>query len=152
MDWIAWTFFYRRLQHNPNFYNLLGTTDTHKNEHLSDLIETAVEDLNQAECIVVEDEYDLTTINGGMISSYYYIDISTVNLFLQSIDQKCKWKNLLEILAASREFESVVIGRNEDNLLKALSYEAIHTPKKPNFADPSVKANLLIQAVSPISL
>lgn len=27
MDWIAWTFFYRRLQKNPNFYDLLGISD-----------------------------------------------------------------------------------------------------------------------------
>ena len=55
MDWIAWTFFYRRIQQNPNYYNLVGISDIHKNEHLSELIETALEDLVEAECIFVEE-------------------------------------------------------------------------------------------------
>lgn len=147
MDWLGWTFFYRRLHQNPNYYNLLGVTDSHKNEHLSELIETAVEDLDQAECIIVENEFDLSIINGGMISSYYYIHISTVNLFLQSIDSTCKWRSLLEILSAAKEFENVKIGKNEDNLLRSLAGEAIHKPNKPNFANPAVKTNLLIQSV-----
>ena len=147
MNWISWTFFFRRLQQNPNYYNLLGISDAYKNEHLSELIENTIDELSQGECVLVKNDEMLSSINGGLISSFYYIHISTVNLFLQSIDANCSWKSLLEILSASREFDEVRIGKNEENLLKTLTYEAIYKPKKPNYCDPAVKTNLLIQSV-----
>jgi len=147
IDWIAWTFFYRRLQQNPNFYNLLGISDAQKNEHLSELIETTVENLALAECIVIEDEESLVAINGGKISTYYYIHIKTVNLFLQNITSTCKWKTIFEVLSLAKEFEQLEIREGEDVLLKGLHAEAIHKLKKPSYFDPAVKANLLIQSV-----
>jgi pre-mRNA-splicing helicase BRR2 len=45
VDWITWTFLYRRLSQNPNYYNIAGKTGQHINEFLSDLIEKTVEEL-----------------------------------------------------------------------------------------------------------
>jgi len=45
VDWITWNFMYRRISQNPNYYNLTGKTGQHINDHLSELIETTVEDL-----------------------------------------------------------------------------------------------------------
>jgi|LauGreDrversion4_2_1035121.scaffolds.fasta_scaffold15178_11 pre-mRNA-splicing helicase BRR2 len=45
VDWITWTFLYRRISQNPNYYNLAGRTGSHINDFLSELIENTVEDL-----------------------------------------------------------------------------------------------------------
>ena len=51
VDWITWTFMYRRIAQNPNFYNLPGKTGQHINDFLSELIENTVEDLVKAKCL-----------------------------------------------------------------------------------------------------
>ena len=34
VDWLTWTFYYRRLRANPNYYNMLGASNEHVSEHL----------------------------------------------------------------------------------------------------------------------
>jgi pre-mRNA-splicing helicase BRR2 len=43
VDWLTWTFFYRRISQNPNYYNITGRSGQHINDYLSDMIESAVE-------------------------------------------------------------------------------------------------------------
>lgn len=45
VDWMTWTFLYRRLGPNPNYYNLTGRSAQHINDFLSQMIEDTVEDL-----------------------------------------------------------------------------------------------------------
>jgi hypothetical protein len=45
VDYLTWTLFYRRLTHNPNYYNLTGTSHRHLSDHLSDLVEATLGDL-----------------------------------------------------------------------------------------------------------
>lgn len=51
VDWITWTFYYRRIAMNPNYYNLVGKSGDHINDHLSDLVENTLKDLEEAGCI-----------------------------------------------------------------------------------------------------
>lgn len=63
VDWLTYTFFYRRLPQNPNFYNMRGRSHRHIREHLSDL----VEDTCQARpcalncCLCLWDRWQFTT-------------------------------------------------------------------------------------------
>ena len=57
VDWLTWSFMYRRLLCNPNFYNM----DEAKSEenislYLSDLIDETVEYLNHIKCIEEDEE------------------------------------------------------------------------------------------------
>jgi pre-mRNA-splicing helicase BRR2 len=69
------TFFYRRLTQNPNYYNLQGVSHRHLSDHLSELVESTLNDLEQSKCISVENETELAPLNLGMIASYYYIQV-----------------------------------------------------------------------------
>lgn len=82
VDYLTWTFMYRRLTQNPNYYNLQGVTHRHLSDHLSDLVENTLFDLEQSKCITIEDEMDTLPLNLGMIAAYYYINYTTIGKLL----------------------------------------------------------------------
>jgi pre-mRNA-splicing helicase BRR2 len=146
VDYLTWTFFYRRLTQNPNYYNLQGTTRQHVSDHLSEMIETVVHDLEESKCLAVEDDFDLSPLNIGTIASYYYIQYTTIELFASSVTEKTKIKGLLEILSSASEYASLPIRVSEEN---ALSNIAKHLPQAlpegMKFDDPAIKALILLQ-------
>ena len=148
VDYLTWTFLYRRMTQNPNYYNLQGVTHRHLSDHLSDLVEQTLSDLETSKCISIEDDMDLSPLNLGMIAAYYYINYTTIELFSMSLTAKTKLRGLLEIVANAAEFEDLPIRHNESTILAQL---AEHVPNKlpasqAKFTDPHVKANLLLQS------
>lgn len=146
---LTWTFFYRRLRLNPNFYNLAGVTDEHLRDHLSQLVENALQELSESQCIAIEgndNNPDVSALNLGMIASYYNIRHTTIDLFGKSITENSKIAGLLEILTSAEEFEQLPIRNGEPSLLSRM---AAHLPIKINstkFNDPHIKANILLQS------
>ncbi|KAF9914159.1 DEIH-box ATPase [Lobosporangium transversale] len=146
VDYLTWTFLYRRMAQNPNYYNLQGVTHRHLSDHLSELVETTINDLVQSKCISIEDEMDVSPLNLGMVAAYYNINFSTVELFSSSLTPTTKLKGLLEIISTAAEYESIPIRHHEDQVLKRI-YERL--PVKLNnikFTNPHHKANILLQA------
>lgn len=146
VDYLTWTFIYRRMTLNPNYYNLQGVTHRHLSDHLSELVEHTLNDLEQSKCISVEDDMDLSALNLGMIASYYYINYTTIELFSMSLNEKTKLRGLIEILCSSSEYEGLPIRYKEDSLLRQLSTRIPLKLSNIKYNDPHVKANLLLQA------
>ncbi|KAI5640821.1 sec63 brl domain-containing protein [Phthorimaea operculella] len=150
VDYLTWTFLYRRLTQNPNYYNLQGVTHRHLSDHLSELVETTLQDLEQAKCIAVEDDMDVQPLNLGMIASYYYINYTTIELFSLSLTSKTKIRGLLEIISSAAEYSDLVIRHREENIIKALAAKVPHKPTSSQGAvrynEPAVKAHVLLQA------
>ncbi|KAL0582564.1 Methylcrotonoyl-CoA carboxylase beta chain, mitochondrial [Plecturocebus cupreus] len=96
VDYFTWTFLYRRMTQNPNYYNLQGISHRHLSDHLSELVEQTLSDLEQSKCISIEDEMDMVPLNLGMIAAYYYINYTTIELFSMSLNAKTKWKKGVE--------------------------------------------------------
>ncbi|XP_050545887.1 putative U5 small nuclear ribonucleoprotein 200 kDa helicase [Daktulosphaira vitifoliae] len=152
VDYMTWTFLYRRLTQNPNYYNLQGVSHRHLSDYLSELVETTLNDLYQSKCISVEDEIDCIPLNLGMIAAYYYINYTTIELFSLSLNNKTKIRGLLEIISSAAEYEKIPVRHREDTLLKSLA-QRLPNKLQPSsgqtsvrYNDPHVKVNLLLQA------
>ncbi|MCL7047252.1 hypothetical protein MKW94_014479 [Papaver nudicaule] len=146
VDYITWTFMYRRLTQNPNYYNLQGVSHRHLSDHLSELVENTLSDLEASKCVAVEDETDLSALNLGMIASYYYISYTTIERFSSSLTSKTKIKGLLEILASASEYAELPLRPGEEELIRRLINHQRYAFEKSKCTDPHVKANALLQA------
>ncbi|CAA0806975.1 U5 small nuclear ribonucleoprotein helicase-putative [Striga hermonthica] len=146
VDYLTWTFMYRRLTQNPNFYNLQGVSHRHLSDHLSELVESTLSDLEVSKCVAIEDDFLLSPLNLGMIASYYYISYTTIEQFSSTLTSKTRLKSLLEILASASEYEQIPIRPGEEELIRRLINHQRFSFENPKLTDPSVKANALLQA------
>uniref|UniRef100_A0A674I4Y8 Activating signal cointegrator 1 complex subunit 3 n=1 Tax=Terrapene triunguis TaxID=2587831 RepID=A0A674I4Y8_9SAUR len=128
VDYLTWTFLYRRMTQNPNYYNLQGVSHRHLSDHLSELVEQTLSDLEQSKCISIEDEMDVAPLNLGMIAAYYYINYTTIGEG-PTREGKPTWLLSLSLSLSSQ-----------------LAQKVPHKLNNPKFNDPHVKTNLLLQA------
>uniref|UniRef100_A0A673C994 U5 small nuclear ribonucleoprotein 200 kDa helicase n=1 Tax=Sphaeramia orbicularis TaxID=375764 RepID=A0A673C994_9TELE len=121
VDYLTWTFLYRRMTQNPNYYNLQGMSHRHLSDHLSELVENTLHDLEQSKCISIEDEMDVAPLNLGMIAAYYYINYTTIGLCQQKINDYNGW--LSPALAAMELAQMVTQAMwSKDSYLKQLPF------------------------------
>lgn len=146
VDYLTWTFMYRRLTQNPNYYNIQGVSHRHLSDHLSELVEHTLNDLEASKCVVIEDDMDLSPSNLGLIASYYYISYATIERFSSSLSSKTKMKGLIEILASASEYAQLPVRPGEEDVVRRLINHQRFSFESPNCGDPHVKANALLQA------
>jgi pre-mRNA-splicing helicase BRR2 len=146
VDWLTWTFFYRRLVQNPSFYGLQDTSHESLSDFLSDLVETTLSELTDAKILAVEDEMDILPMNQAMIAAYYNITWTTLQTFTLSLTAKTKLKGLLEIVTSAAEYEDLPIRKDEDIVLKRV-YDWVPVKlSEANYESPHFKAFVLLQA------
>jgi len=146
VDYLTWTFLYRRLTLNPNYYGLQGVSHRHLSDHLSELVEQTLSDLEQSKCLTIEDEMEISPLNLGMIACYYNVRYTTIELFQSSLAAKTKLKGLIEILSSASEYEGIPIRHGEERFLRRLGNHLPLKLEKPNFTDAPTKVNVLLQA------
>merc|ERR1719500_305861 len=142
VDYLTWTFLYRRMTQNPNYYNMQGVTYRHLSDHLSEMVEATLGELEHSKCISIEDDMDTAPLNLGMIAAYYYINYTTIELFSMSLNNKTKIRGLIEIISAAAEYEDLPIRHGEDALMRNLATRLPNKLQSSKFNDPHVKANL----------
>ncbi|KPJ17540.1 Putative U5 small nuclear ribonucleoprotein 200 kDa helicase [Papilio machaon] len=86
----------------PPQYFLRVVSDRHLSDHLSELVETTLSELEQSKCIAIEDEMD-------------------VQLFSLSLTSKTKIRGLLEIISSAAEYSDLCIRHREENIIKTLA-------------------------------
>ena len=153
IDYLTWSLLYRRLTLNPNYYNLTGTSHRHVSDWLSELVEGVVEDLKEANMLAVEEEAEqdsggmrLSILNLGMITSYYNLDYTTVEIYNRSLKQATKLKGILETLCSSTEYDTLVVREREEVLLASIARHLPLPVASSVYTDPHVKANVLLQS------
>ncbi|KAI8053409.1 Sec63 Brl domain-containing protein [Syncephalis plumigaleata] len=160
MDYLSWTYLYRRLSLNPTYYGLEDPSPTGVNQYLSRLIDTSLDELKKSGCVDVETDEETIVSAGvkhsdhmlqptelGRIASFYYLQHTTMRIFKQrlvsdSIDEE----ELLRILCDAAEYDELPVRHNEDITNRDM---AEHLPLRVithDFDSPHTKAFLLLQA------
>ena len=147
INWFTYTYFFRRLMANPSFYGLTEASQEQFNIHLSELVESTLKDLTDANIIEIDEEDDsITPLNAAMIAGYYNISFVTMQTFLLSLKRTTKLKGILEIVTAATEFEDIQTRRHEERTLQRIYDRVPVKLAEPNFESPHFKAFILLQA------
>ncbi|KHJ35859.1 putative sec63 brl domain-containing protein [Erysiphe necator] len=147
INWTTFTFFYRRLLANPNYYGLTDVSHEGLSAHLSEMMETTLKDLSESKIIDLdEDDDSVMPLNPAMIAAYYNISYITMQTFLLSLSGRTKLKGILEIVSSATEFESIQIRRHENNTLLRIYDKIPVKMAQPSFDSPNFKAFVLLQA------
>ncbi|KAK9780804.1 putative ATP dependent RNA helicase [Seiridium cardinale] len=145
INWITFTYFYRRLLANPSYYSL--SSKDALNAYLSDLVEMTLKELTESKIIDFdEDDGSVAPQNAAMIAAYYNISYITMQTFLLSLSGKTKLKGILEIVTSATEFESIQIRRHEETLLRRIYDRVPVKMAEPVYDSPHFKAFVLLQA------
>ena len=156
LDYLTWTFFFRRLHKNPSFYGLKITTDEHNptaaqelaNSFMIELVNKSLDELAESKCIIVHPNDDVQSTPLGKITSYYYLSHRTVRQLIRKARRKPSFEEVLSWMCCASEYDELPVRHNEDlinaELSKNLPFkgESLELP----MWDPHVKAFLLIQA------
>uniref|UniRef100_A0A182M3Z2 Activating signal cointegrator 1 complex subunit 3 n=1 Tax=Anopheles culicifacies TaxID=139723 RepID=A0A182M3Z2_9DIPT len=147
LDYLTWTYFYRRLLRNPTYYGLENTEIDNVNYFLSELIESVLDKLIRAGCVIVEeDNRSLVATSMGRISSYYYLSHITMRHFADTLRYDMSMEELLRAMADAAEFEEHPVRHNED-LYNADLAKLCPLKVDPLSVDnPHTKVFLLLQA------
>ncbi|XP_029451214.1 activating signal cointegrator 1 complex subunit 3 isoform X1 [Rhinatrema bivittatum] len=147
MDYITWTYFFRRLVMNPSYYNLEDVGHETINKFLSNLVEKSLVDLECSYCIQIgEDNRNIEPLTYGRIASYYYLKHQTVRMFKDRLKSDCSVEDLLSVLTDAEEYTDLPVRHNEDQLNSELA-KCLPIEVNPHSFDSShIKAHLLLQA------
>lgn len=147
MDYITWTYFFRRLVMNPSYYNLEDIGHESINKYLSSLVERSLRDLECSYCIEIkEDDRTIEPLTYGRIASYYYLNHKTIGTFKERLRAELPIHELLSILTDAEEYAELPVRHNEDQLNSQL---AQHLPLQVNphsYDSAHTKTHLLLQA------
>ncbi|KFM77628.1 Activating signal cointegrator 1 complex subunit 3, partial [Stegodyphus mimosarum] len=117
LDYLTWTYFFRRLLQNPAYYGLEDAEAPNVNAYLSGLVDRCVSLLSSAGCVAVDDdERTIAPTVLGKITSYYYLNHKTVLLFSQKLCKEMKMEEILQLLCDTHEYEELPVRHNEDQI------------------------------------
>ncbi|CAN6668065.1 RQC trigger complex helicase Slh1p [Trichomonascus vanleenenianus] len=148
LDFLTWTFLFRRIHKNPTYYGIEDTSDAGVNQWAIDAVEKTMGNLVQSGCLQVFSDGSVQPTPFLGIASYYYMSHKTVRLFLEKGKRRAKIEDVLVWLCSSTEYDELAIRHNEDVLNAEMSAHSRYPVELMPFRiiDPHSKAFLLLQA------
>jgi activating signal cointegrator complex subunit 3 len=153
VEFLSWTYFYRRLEQNPAFYGLEDCSSVGVQAFLYRIVDDALASLQESCCVLlgdgaaaiadspVADAVAPTTL--GRIASFYYLQHRTAGLLLDRIGRDNSAASLLRLLCDSHEFDELPVRHNEEILNAGLSLLVPWSVEPPDsFSSPHSKAFL----------
>jgi activating signal cointegrator complex subunit 3 len=115
LDYLTWTYFFRRLLRNPSYYNMEGTEAEDVNRFLSTLVQTVLDTLSAAGCVEIDDDgRTLYPTSMGRISSYYYLSHQSMRHFADTLSYLSSNEEVLRIMCDAYEFAEEPVRHNEE--------------------------------------
>ncbi|KXJ73287.1 hypothetical protein RP20_CCG016160 [Aedes albopictus] len=115
LDYLTWTYFFRRLLRNPAYYNLEDIEQSQVNYFLSSLVQNVLDTLVRAGCLqIADDERGLIPTSMGRISSYYYMSHQSMRHFADRLSRDMNFEELLRAMVDAWEFEQQPVRHHED--------------------------------------
>ncbi|KAL9093826.1 MAG: hypothetical protein Q9159_000128 [Coniocarpon cinnabarinum] len=156
LDYLTWTFFFRRIHKNPSFYGLdispeeqsSSVAQTKANEHMVAIVDKSLSELAESQCVELHSNGDVDPTPFGKIMSYYYLSHMTIRHFLSAASPAATFADVLSMMCRATEYDDLPVRHNEDLINAELSRALPVPPDKLGLPmwDPHVKAFLLLQA------
>lgn len=161
IDYLTWTFLFRRLVMNPSYYrgdyretDLDGEIDSAKDDadlhnFLYQVVKDCIDDLDNSGLVEFQENSEHLSVKPtplGRIASFYYLSYKTVGLFSEALNDTLTFPQVLDILCEATEYDELPVRHNEDNLNRELIPLMKWEIDELRVDSPHVKANILFQA------
>ncbi|KAH8802688.1 Sec63 Brl domain-containing protein [Xylogone sp. PMI_703] len=157
LDYLTWTFFFRRLHKNPSYYGLEISAEEHNtiaaqqlaNDYMITLVNKSLGELAESKCLELYPNGDIDPTPLGKIMSYYYLSHRTIRHLVKNATRNASFADVLSWMSSGTEYDELPVRHNEDlinvELAKNLPVPTSSFGDLPMW-DPHVKAFLLLQA------
>lgn len=156
LDYLTWTFFFRRLHKNPSYYGLELSAEEHStvaaqqlaNEYMVDVVNKSLDELALSQCVEVLPNGDIDPTPFGRIMSYYYLSHKTIRHLIRHARAQASFLDVLSWMSCATEYDELPVRHNEDLINDTLSSNLPFSGQLFGLPmwDPHVKAFLLLQA------
>ena len=147
LDYMTWTFFFRRLLQNPSYYEMEDVEDEGLNTFLSGVVGKALDQLEMSYCLETDDDgRSIYSTVEGRIASFYYLTHTTLQHLRDTLEADMSTEQMLQTLVDATEFSQLPVRHNEDNINAELAKQC---PLKVNIYtmdSPNTKTSLLLQS------
>ena len=156
LDYLTWTFFFRRLHKNPSYYGLEISAEDHStivaqrvaNDYMIEMVTDSLNELAKSKCVELFPNGDIDPTPLGKIMSYYYLSHKTIRHLVKHAKPNVELVDVLSWMSSAIEYDELPVRHNEDLVNDTLSSNLPfpgNTFGLPMW-DPHVKAFLLLQA------
>ncbi|KAK3353002.1 Sec63 Brl domain-containing protein [Lasiosphaeria hispida] len=156
LDYLTWTFFFRRLHKNPSYYGLEISAEEHNsmtaqqlaNEFMIEMVNGSLNELALSKCVEVFPNGDVDPTPMGKIMSYYYLSHKTIRHLVSKAKAQASFADVLSLMCRATEYDELPVRHNEDLINAELSRSLAFPGASFGLPmwDPHVKAFLLLQA------
>lgn len=149
MDFLTWTFLYRRAHNNPTYYGIEDLSDAGIAQYLASLIDETISNLEESQCVYTTGKDELVATPFLHVSSYYYLSHKTIRTVLGKLKKDSSFRECLQMLSLATEYDDLATRHGEELINMEMS-QAMRYPAEDlecEFIwDPHVKSYLLVQA------
>lgn len=158
LDYLTWTFFFRRLHKNPSYYGLEISVEEHNtmaaqqlaNDYMVEMVDKSLSELAESGCVLLHNNGDVDSTPLGKIMSYYYLAHKTIRHLLKNAKPTASFADALSLMCSATEYDEIPVRHNEDlinaELSHALPLSAEEAMQGLPMWDPHIKAFLLLQS------
>jgi antiviral helicase SLH1 len=156
LDYLTWTFFFRRLHKNPSYYGLEISSEEHNtiaaqqqaNDYMIEMVDKSLNELAESSCLELYPNGDVDPTPLGKIMSYYYLSHKTIRHLIKHAKRDATFEDVLNWMSNATEYDELPVRHNEDLINAELSNNLPLNADGFDLPmwDPHVKAFLLLQS------